>query len=212
MENSKYFLHVKAFPNISDNEIEEFANHIMGVAENPSNALLDSVNFYFQSRKDEGIPIVPSKEHQTVKPFDFFPMQFKHIPDLHHFSFLDEVFAGIEVAQRAAFIFRGGKALYPHTDRSHRRHVVNFPIKNAFTSRTCFFEIEDSSLEFRPSWCYPTGVKKVAELQYEPKTLSALCVQQIHSVEAVKEDIRIVLSASIDNNQRFSEILRQLKQ
>ena len=55
------------------------------------------------------------------------------------------------------------------------------------------------------------GVKKVAELQYEPKTLSALCVQQIHSVEAVNDDPRIVLSATIDDNQNFADILHQLK-
>lgn len=211
MGNTEYFVKVKSFSHIPDEELEAFSDHIMGVALNPSKGLMDSIAFYFQSRRVEGIPIVPEKEHQTVKPFNFYPIQFSHIPDLNRFPFLDEVLHGIDIAQRAAFIFKNGRALYPHTDRSYRRHVVNFPIKNALTSKTCFFEIEDPSLEFRPSWCYPTGVKKVAELQYEPKTLSALCVQQIHSVEAVNDDPRIVLSATIDDNQNFADILRQLK-
>lgn len=211
MDNTEYFVPVKEFTHIPDADIAAFAEHMLGVAANPSKDLMGSIAYYFQSRREEGIPIVPEKENQTVKPFDFYPIQFRFIPDLNKFPFLDEILHGIDVVQRAVLIFKNGKALYPHTDRSYRTHVVNFPILNAQTSKTCFFEIEDPSLQFRPSWCYPAGVKKVAEMQYEPKTLNALCVQQIHSVEAINDEPRIVLSATIDNNPNFADVLRRLK-
>lgn len=211
MDHSEFFVNVKEFPHITDEEISAFASHMLSVAANPSPQLMDSLSFYFESRLQEGIPIVPEKEFQDQTPFDFYPIQFKHIPDLHKFPFLEEVLHGVDFARKAVLIFKNGRILYPHTDRSYRTHVVNFPILNACSSKTCFYEIEDPSLEFRPSWCYTSGIKKVAEMQYGPRSLNAFCVQQIHAVEAVNDDPRIVLSASIDGNVNFADVLAKLK-
>ena len=169
MNEKVFHLDIKAFPDIPDSDIAAFADHILELSEHPTPQLQDAVDRYFRTRVEEGIPIVPEESKQIEKAYEFQPFSFHLIPNLEKFPFLEELMKGIQWPLGTALVFKNGSKLYPHTDRGRRSHVVNFPILNAYTSKTNFYALEDENEAIRPSWCYTEGVRKVSTLQYKEK-------------------------------------------
>lgn len=205
-----YFTKVQSFPEICDGEIADFTNLILEIDSNPTPEIQDTIRSYYESRLTEGVAIVPDEEQQTTTPYDFSPFFLTQIKDWGKFKFIRQVMQNVPVKYISVFVFKGGQTLYPHTDRGRRKYVVNFPILNATTSETCFYKITDPNVKLQPSWCYMSDIQKVATMVYEPKTLYALNVQQVHSVEAKNSNPRIVLSAGINGNPYYNRIVDKL--
>ena len=199
-----FYREIKEYSEILDSEIESFAQSVLSV-DWLANDVIKKLNMQkelvYLGRKDLADQINQSYVDQGFNPFRGINVPLELIENYKNYDFLNLVYPDYVASDVIVRLTIGENLVLPHVDVGNRQQILNFPILNAYSSRTNFYKFTNGKPD-RNTFFY-SELEQVDALVMKPKTLYAFNGAEPHGIQVSNAEPRIILSYGISDKPQY---------